>query len=164
MTGAPGRTALACPFERAQLVRCASCRLARTSLLAEREAIGCTSAPASERCRALYVAMRASARFALRADGVTTWTVALELRLQCGGLQGLARALAGPAPAEPDVAGPPATDDGARGADPCAGPDPIEIDGLLMAALARHGAIADLPYDRIMRGIVAYRPRRRPTR
>ena len=74
----------ACPFERALLARCAACGLARSVLLAEREAIGCQSQAASERCHAYHDELRAASRFALRADASAPWPFSKEIRLQCG--------------------------------------------------------------------------------
>ena len=138
----------ACPFERALLARCAACSLARPVLLAEREAIGCQSQTASERCHAYHAELRAAARFALRVDASAPWPFAKEIRLQCGGLIGLRQAF--------DDA------DGAGSADPAA---PVEdADALLQRALQRWGSLEALPYSHVIRAVIRHEPRRRAPR
>ncbi len=141
---------VACPFERALLARCAACSLARSVLLAEREAIGCISRPASERCGRYRDALRQAARFALRADPSAPWPFSKEIRLQCGGLIGLRDALA--------------EDDGGR-AVAATEPAPVsDADALLQRALQRHGSLDALPFSRIMRAVTRHEPRRRVPR
>jgi hypothetical protein len=138
----------ACPFERALLARCAACGLARSVLLAEREAIGCQSQAASERCHAYHDALRTASRFALRADASAPWPFSKEIRLQCGGLIGLRQAL--------DEA------DGAGSPDPAA---PVEdADAVLQRALQRWGGLEALPYSRVIRAVIRHEPRRRAPR
>jgi hypothetical protein len=151
----------ACPFERALLARCAACGLARSVLLAEREAIGCQSQAASERCRAYHDELRTASRFALRADASAPWPFSKEIRLQCGGLIGLRQAL--------DDAGGNADGEGDGGEDSAAGsaePDaPVDdADALLQRALARWGSLEALPYSRVIRAVIRHQPRRRAPR
>lgn len=127
---------LACPFERALLSRCVGCGLARKLLLAEREAITCTEAQANGRCREFYQALHDNARFALRLSPDEPWPFGKEIRAQCGGLLELLAVLE-QAAETPDVA------------------------TLVADATARFGGIADLPFSRLMRGVVHYQPRRR---
>ncbi|HLS55290.1 MAG TPA: hypothetical protein VK052_04410 [Zeimonas sp.] len=139
-----------CPFERALLARCAACSLARSVLVAEREAIGCVSHAASERCGRYRDGLRTAARFALRADPSVPWPFSKEIRLQCGGLIGLRDALD--------------EDDGAS-ADGVAEPDPVaDADALLRRALQCHGSLDALPFSRIMRAVIRHEPRRRAPR
>lgn len=151
----------ACPFERALLARCAACGLARSVLLAEREAIGCQSQAASERCRAYHDELRTASRFALRVDASAPWPFSKEIRLQCGGLIGLRQAL--------DDAGGNADGEGDGGEDSAAGsaePDaPVDdADALLQRALARWGSLEALPYSRVIRAVIRHQPRRRAPR
>ena len=140
-------TGIACPFERALLSRCAACSLARSTLLAERELIGCASAGASARCADYRSQLREKALFALRIDAAGPWPFGKEIRLQCGGLRGLRLAL----------------DDGED--DDGASAGPVEdADALLREALERHGGLDALPYSRIMRSVIRYEPRRRAPR
>ena len=151
----------ACPFERALLARCAACGLARSVLLAEREAIGCQSQAASERCRAYHDELRTASRFALRVDASAPWPFSKEILLQCGGLIGLRQAL--------DDAGGNADGEGDGGEDSAAGsaePDaPVDdADALLQRALARWGSLEALPYSRVIRAVIRHQPRRRAPR
>jgi hypothetical protein len=127
---------LPCPFERALLSRCVGCGLAKKLLLAEREAITCTEAQANGRCHELYKALHDNARFALRLSPGQPWPFGKEIRAQCGGLLEL-KAVLDQSADTPDVA------------------------ALVAEAMARFGGIADLPYSRLMRGVVHYEPRRR---
>ncbi|MFO1299982.1 MAG: hypothetical protein U1F17_06280 [Burkholderiaceae bacterium] len=152
----------ACPFERALLARCAACGLARSVLLAEREAIGCQSQAASERCHAYHDALRTASRFALRADASAPWPFSKEIRLQCGGLIGLRQAL-------DDADGSGEGDDGEGGGGTEAGsPDPAapveDADALLQRALQRWGGLEALPYSRVIRAVIRHEPRRRAPR
>jgi len=149
----------ACPFERALLARCADCSLAKRVLLAEREAIGCTQAAASERCHAYHEALRDAARFALRVEPGAPWPFSRQIRLQCGGLLGL-RASLQAADDGTDDAGD--ADDAGDSADiACAS---IDAGALLQQALQHYGGVEALPYSRIMRAVVRYAPRRRAPR
>ncbi len=144
-----------CAFERALLARCAGCSLARPVLLAERESIGCSSAPAGERCRAYRGLLRESARFALRIDAGGPLPFAKEIRLQCGGLIGLDDSLredvhGGAAPASAPASAPAAA--------------LADVDALLREALARYGGLEALPYSRIIRAVIRYEPRPRARR
>ena len=173
---------LACPFERALLSRCAACSRARSTLLAEREVIGCTSASASKRCRAYRSALREKALFALRVDASAPWPFGKEIRLQCGGLIGLREALVeidgqvgetdgqagetdGPVGETYGQVG--ETDAAVRGTDAPSGPtDPRveDADTLMRAALARYRTLDALPFSLIMRSVTGYAPRRRVPR
>jgi len=152
----------ACPFERALLARCAACGLARSVLLAEREAIGCQAQAASERCRAYRDELRAASRFALRVDASAPWPFSKEIRLQCGGLIGLRQALDD---ADPDADAEGHVDSGRTGAGPAAPAAPVEdADALLQRALNRYGSVEALPYSRIIRAVIRHEPRRRAPR
>ena len=129
--------ALPCPFERALLSRCADCHKSRKLLLAEREAITCTEAPAKETCKAFHRALRENARFALHIEAHQPWPFGKEIRAQCGGALGLRAALNRPEAECADIA--------------------LLVD----AAVARYGEIARFPYSEIMRAVVHYEPRKR---
>lgn len=138
-----------CPFERALLARCSSCALARSLLVAEREALGCGSRDASERCHAYRDALRSAARFALRIDTPPPWPFSREIRLQCGGLLGLRDALV--------------EDEG--GDAEAAAAEPVgDADALMRHALQRYGTLEALPFSRIIRAVMRHEPRRRVPR
>lgn len=132
--------ALPCPFERALLSRCAECYKSRKLLLAEREAITCTEAPANECCKAFHHALHENARFALHIDPHQPWPFGKEIRAQCGGALGLRDTLGQPDGEAPDIA------------------------QLIELGLARHGAVEDFPYSEIMRAVAHFEPRRRRSR
>lgn len=140
-----------CPFERALLARCAACSRARTVLLAEREAIGCDAQAASERCHDFRDRLRAASRFALRADPSAPWPFSKEIRLQCGGLIGLAVALDEDEALDDSEA----PDDGAAVTD---------ADALIQRALQRFRDLDTLPWSRIIRAVIRHEPRRRAPR
>lgn len=125
-----------CVFEKALLSRCADCGLAARRALAEREAIGCGSTVARANCATLLGMLRERCAFALksgRRDGPLPH--ALSMRLQCGGLGALARAL----------------DAG----------DARDVHALVAAAGDRYGALSDLPWPGIVAGVAAWQGRRR---
>lgn len=131
--------ALPCPFERALLSLCASCRKSRKLLLAEREAISCTEQRANTLCHAFHQALHANARFALHMDPNQPWPFGKEIRAQCGGILGLRDLLEQP-------------DEEENGAD---------VSQLVERALNNYGGIEAFPYSEIMRAIVHFEPRKR---
>ena len=134
------RTALAgpaCVFARALSARHADCALAQRHALAEREAIGCRSAAARANCATLAGMLRERAAFALKqGHGDGPLPHALAMRLQCGGLAGLARAV---------------------GADA-----PDDVHALVAAAQTRYGDLDGLPWPGVVADVAAWqgRPRR----
>jgi hypothetical protein len=130
---------LACPFERALLSRCVVCFKARRLLLAEREAISCTEERASIQCQSFHAALRENARFALHVEPQQPWPFGKEIRVQCGGVLGLAEALDKPPGLPSDVA------------------------LLVNEGLLKYGGVEHFPYSAIMRGVVHYEPRKRRT-
>jgi len=127
---------LPCVFEKALLARCADCGLAARHALAEREAIGCGSPIARANCTTLLGMLRERCAFALKLaprNGPVPHAVAM--RLQCGGLRALARAMD-----EYDVR---------------------DVHALVAAAGDRHGALSDLPWPGIVAAVAAWEGRRR---
>ena len=95
---------LPCIFARAILARQAACPLATLSLVGEAERGQCASPVANTNCETLHALLRERARFTLRLPPPEVpLPHASELRLQCGGLRGLAVALGEPDAAPPDV-------------------------------------------------------------
>lgn len=89
--------ALPCVFEKAILSGCAQCELSHRIALAEREVVACGVEVARINCSTLDSLFRERAMFALRLPrpGVPI-AHAKAMKLQCGGLLGLQKALAAP--------------------------------------------------------------------
>ena len=126
----------ACVFERALLARCADCRNAARHALAEREAAGCRSPVAHTNCATLLQLVRERSTFALKiASTDAPLRHALAMRLQCGGLEGVAHAVAV---------------DGAN-----------DVHTMVVDAQARYGALGSLPWPAIVAAVVGWQGRRR---
>ena len=124
-----------CAFEKALLAGCAACELAQRHALAERELVACTASVARTDCETFLALLRERATFALRLPLPHVPAAhAVAMKLQCGGIAGLQQALAG-------------ADAG--------------VHGLLATATARFGSLLDLPWPELVRGVVAWRGRRR---
>jgi hypothetical protein len=127
-----------CAFEKAVLARCVSCILADKHLLAERETINCHDAKAQEICSRLRVALRANSTFALKitSDMNASLPHNKEMKVQCGGLKGLQKAVAGNEAV-------------------------TNVRTLVADALNRYGDIESLPYAIIVQGISNFNSRQR---
>ena len=134
------RTAVAgpaCVFARALLARRCDCALAQRHALAERETVGCRSAVARTNCATLLGMLRERSAFALKeGHGDAPLPHALAMRLQCGGLAGLAQAV----------------DAG----------DTRDVHVLVAAAQSRYGELSGLPWPDVVAAVAAWqgRPRR----
>lgn len=127
-----------CVFARALMARTATCELAERRSLGERELLECRSPVARINCGTLAALLHERARFALRlpAPGHPLMH-AQALRLHCGGLQGLQRAL------------------GAARAD---------VHATVVLAQQRHGSLTDLPWEAIVGELLQWQPRLRRKR
>ncbi len=126
-----------CVFEKALLAACCTCRLAQRRNIAEREVVACTDAAALEACARLLALLRRNATFSLHLSHPhERLTHAQEIKVQCGGLAGLQRVLAG-AEAIGDVS------------------------LLVQSARQAQGGLEGLPYSEIVQSVAAYRLRRR---
>ena len=124
-----------CVFERAILVGCAQCELARPHALAEREVVACSLEVARVNCTTLKKLFYERAKFPLRLSRAGAPIVhAKVMQLQCGGLRGLQAALAAP------------------GAD---------VHAMVQQAKANDASLLELPWGDIVADIVAWQPRRR---
>lgn len=129
-----------CPFEKAILARCCACPLSERRHIAEREAVACREPGIRESCVALRALLRRNSAFALKHPDVEGPLPHIqEMKVQCGGLLGLQRALA-PEGTVDDVA------------------------GLVQAAGQEFGGLENLPYSKIVQSVVACQPRRRGQR
>ncbi len=124
---ASGIGARPCPFARSILHSCTACLRAERIQIAEREVVACLEPVSYSRCSELHAHLRRSFSFALgtlRNDGPLPH--AQEMRVQCGGLKGLQRALNG-------------------------GTEVGNVDELLGNALRRWGRVEDIPYSDVVR-------------
>ncbi len=130
---------LQCAFERALLRRCCGCEQVIRRNIAEREAAGCSDPAAQAQCAALKARLRHAAAFVLKlTDPEAPLPHAKELKLQCGGLLGLARLMdAGETTGVPNVY------------------------ASVTAAVAKFGSLDTLPYQEILPSVRGYEPRRR---
>lgn len=134
---------LPCPFEKAIVSRVCGCKQAKKTQLGEREAMNCDDEDAQRQCVRLLTQIRSRANFAL---GLTHMPSALPhakaVKLQCGGLLGLQRALDGGE--ETERIG--------------------DISALIKRALKRCGTMDDMPFEEIIRTLAQYDHRQRRTR
>ncbi len=102
----------------------------------------CRSPAAQEVCELLSEQLHEQSRFAL---GIThlpqQMTSNMELRIQCGGINGIASCI------EEDEQTP-----------------PVDIYTLVEKAVAQFGTIADIPYSRVAQSISQWKPKRRGRR
>jgi len=130
-----------CVFEKALTNRQAKCALARHFCLADREGYSCQNAEASQKCSELLKMLRENSIFALKLreiDGPLPHN--MEIRVQAGGLTGLAKLL--------DQANTPLED----------------ISRILAQAQEKYGALENLPYSEIVQSVVQFQGRRRRQR
>jgi hypothetical protein len=117
------------------LARAAQCELAARRSLGERDLIECSSVAARTHCATLAALMHERARFALRLPSPGRPMIhAQALRLHCGGLVGLQQAL--------DA-------------------EHADVHAMVGAARERHGSLAELPWQAIVRAIALWQPRSR---
>ena len=128
---------LQCVFERAILRRCCGCQHVIRRNIADREAAGCLDSSAHAVCTELKQKLRHAAAFTLK---LTHPDAPLphgkQLKLQCGGLLGLARLTA-----EQELT------------------EVADIYAALTAATQHYGGLDQLPYQQIIQFIHAYDPR-----
>jgi hypothetical protein len=129
---------LACAFARALLARQASCPLAVMALEGEAERPRCAAPVANANCGTLRALFRERATFALRLPPPgAPLPHAAELRLQCGGLRGLAEAL-GEAPGVPS-----------------------DVHALVARAQGVFGGLLGVPFEPVVAAIVRWEGRPR---
>lgn len=126
-----------CAFEKALLAGCCACSLAQRRHIAEREAVACLDAVARASCVQLLQLLRRNAAFTLHLSRTDEQlTHAQEMKVQCGGLAGLQRVLAGSGEVE-------------------------DVSRLVQSARQAQGELEGLPYTEIVQSVAAYRTRRR---
>lgn len=133
-----------CVFEKAMLTRRFGCDKVVRINIAEREAVGCSSVAALGVCEQLLKQLRQSAAFALKtAGGGGRLPHAKEIKVQCGGLLGLAAVL--------------------QASDPTA-PTANNVYGLINAAIAEFQSLERIPYGEIVRSIAHFQGRKKRSR
>jgi hypothetical protein len=127
-----GGTAGRCVFGKALLAHSAACECAARQAQGEWVAVDCTSPVARTNCTTLAALLHERARFALRLPAPDSPLLhAQALRLQCGGLAALQRALG-------DAGG--------------------AVHRTVMLAQQRHGSLTELPWNSLVADLVAWQP------
>lgn len=128
---------LPCVFERALLARNAVCELATAHQIAERETFACSQSAAHRECQQLAELLRQKSAFALGiTDTQRILPHAMVMKIQCGGLLGMKSVF------DPDALAP-------------------NVRRLLRLAFEEHGELEALPFSEIVKGVAAWKPRRR---
>jgi hypothetical protein len=131
-----------CPFEKAVLSSRCGCAKCQRLNIAEREATTCVSPAAQARCAILLEHLYQKARFALKQPRIEgPQPHAKAMKVQCGGLLGLAAVLF-------EQAEPPSVEN---------------IDALVTQALETFGGMDDLPFFDIVKFLSHYQVRTRRT-
>jgi hypothetical protein len=132
-----------CPYEKSILTGNCACSRAKRFCIAEREGVHCTADDAQARCLEFLEHLRSRARFAVKTtDGHSALPHAKAMRIQVGGLRGLAGVLGNGD--QPDVREQQTVDD---------------VHGLLQTAIRRFGGFAELPFGQIIQQVAAYKGR-----
>lgn len=131
-----------CPFAKALLSGHSRCKNAESFHIAERHGMQCSHPEAQAICEDVATQLHEQSRFAL---GVTQlpqqMTSNMELRIQCGGINGLLDSTAD-----------------------FNEPSPVDIHRLVVQAISEFGTIEQLPYSRIAQSISQWSARRRTRR
>lgn len=131
-----------CVFEKAVLTRRFHCAHLIKHNIAEREAAACADKQGCSLCSDLLAQLRQNARFILHESNPSALAHAKEIKIQCGGLQGLHALIStNNAPAEVD-----------------------NIYGLIQQLLAQFETLAALPYPLILPYITRFEGRRKRLR
>jgi len=125
-----------CPFERAVQTVHFECSQSLKTFIGEKEGIVCTNPDARQLCVKLVSQLKKNARFALKvAKNNPVLTHGQEMKLKCGGLQGLQQLLKKQ-------------------------PSDNNISSLVSDAIQQFNTINELPFPQIMRVVSEYRLRR----
>ena len=129
---------LPCPYGRAILTRCCNCEKSERLLIAGRESVGCNNPVIHQHCTSLLEHIRNKALFAIKMtqlDGPLPF--AKEMKIQCGGLRGLADILQSE---ENKIV--------------------KNVAGLVLTVVDRYPSLDELPYEQIIVAINKYQHRR----
>ena len=130
---------LGCIFEKVILSRCGDCSQADRKNIAERESVSCRSLFAYTNCSELRGLLRANSAFALKMIEDAPIPHGKDIKVQCGGLLGIQRALG----------------------DQASLPPVPNVFALVGAAQTKFGSFSQLPFGEIVQSVVAYEARRR---
>jgi len=133
-----------CVFEKALTNHQAKCGLPRHFCLADREGYSCENAESSRKCREFLKLLRENSTFVLKLREVNgPLPHNMEIRVQAGGLAGLAKLV------DADAGEPPVLDD---------------ISRILDQAQKKYDTLDGLPYGEIIQSVVQFQGRRRRQR
>jgi hypothetical protein len=126
-----------CAFAKVILSRHCACSRVNKRYAAEREMVACNADAERVRCGELLDALRNNSAFALKLTHITPpLPHGPEMRVQCGGLQGL----------QIEV-------DGSETV--------VDVSALVEAALKKFGCLEDFPYSKIVQSVVACEVRKK---
>ncbi len=140
-------TPVQCVFEKALTNNHAKCSLSRHFCLADREGYACKSAESSAKCSEILEKLRNNSIFVLKLHEINgPLPHNMEVRVQAGGIKGLARLVEGEAVAlsKHAVVG--------------------DISAVLYKATEKFGSLDNLPYSEIIQSVVQFQGRQRRQR
>jgi len=136
-----------CVFEKALTNHQAKCSLSKHFCLADREGYSCDNAESSGKCRELLEILRNKSIFVLKLHEISgPLPHNMEIRVQAGGLAGLAKLLENDAGSQ---LGDSVVDD---------------INRIIASAIEKYGSLEQLPYSEIIQSVVQFQGRRRRQR
>jgi hypothetical protein len=126
-----------CAFGKVILSRHCACSNVNKRYAAEREMVACNVDAEREQCGVLLDLLRQNSAFALKLTHVTPpLPHGPEMRVQCGGLQGLQHEI-----------------DGSE--------DVVDICALIAVARVKYGSLENLPYSKIVQSVVSCEVRKK---
>ena len=135
-----------CVFEKALTNNQLKCPLANHFCLADREGYSCNSEESSKNCDKLLQKLRKKSAFVLKLRDIDSpLPHNMEIRVQVGGITGLARLLM----AEGESQTKPLLND---------------VKGIIKQVVKQFGSLDDLPYSEIIQSVVQFQGRRRRQR
>ena len=136
-----------CVFEKALTSKQARCCLSRHFCLADREGYACSEAKSSVKCHEVLEILREKSVFVLKVRELNgPLPHNMEIRVQLGGITGLAKLIAVQADSE------------------LSKPEVTDIHGLIKKITEKIGPLEKLPYSEIIQSVVQFQGRRRRQR
>ena len=137
-----------CVFEKALTNHRAKCQLSRHFCLADREGYSCGAAESAKKCTEVLEKLRKNSIFVLKLHEINgPLPHNMEIRVQAGGLTGLAKLL-----------------DNGEGSSVQHALMTDGIDQVISRAIDSYGTLDDLPYSEIIQSVVQFQGRRRRQR